>query len=143
MTDLRAELDRIYSEHGRLTADLVVAAARPKRHPLHKMVFDRSVDEAAEAWYREKARDLIRSVRVVYKDEDKTGPERSVRKFHAVRDETGWHYETIEKIGADPFLTRLLLATAEREWRELLKRYSHLEEFIALVRSDLDEQKAA
>lgn len=143
MTDLRAELERIQSEHGRLTSDIVVEAARPKQHPLHSMVFDRPVDEAAEAWYRHNARDLIRSVKVVYKEDDKSGPERSVRKFHAVRDETGWHYETIEKIGASPFLTRLLLADAEREWRQLLQRYSHLEEFIKLVRDDVDEEEAA
>lgn len=143
MTDLRAELERIQSEHGRLTSDIVVEAARPEQHPLHSMVFDRPVGEAAEAWYRQKARDLIRSVRVVYKEEDKTGPERSVRKFHAIRDETGWHYETIETIGANQFQTRLLLADAEREWRAMLRRYSHLEEFINLVRNDVEEEKAA
>lgn len=142
MTDLRAELEKIHSEHGRLTADIVVEAARAKRHPLHSMVFDRPPEQAAAAWYREKARDLIRSVRVVYKEEDRVGPEKSVRKFHAIRDETGWHYETIEKIGSNPFLTRILLADAEREWRQLLERYSHLEEFIALVRSDLEEKAA-
>jgi hypothetical protein len=137
MADLRTELQSIYDEHDHLTPDLLVQVARDKRHPLHDRVFDRPVKEAAEAYYRARAHELIVSVRITYRDADETGPEKSVRAFHAIRTEKGHVYEPVEKIASDDFSRTLLLRDMEREWRQLYDRYEQFGEFLTMIREDI------
>lgn len=137
MSDLRAQLQTIYDEHGVLTPAIVVDVARPKDHPLHVRVFDLGQRDAAEAWYRERAHELIRSVRIAYRE----GAEGLVqgRAFVAVRSEgvNEYVYEPAEKVAADPFVREIVLREMEREWRTLHRRYEQFEEFVALVSSSL------
>lgn len=136
---LRDQLQAIYDEHGKLTPDLVVQVARPKNHPLHPRVFDRAPGEAAEAWYRHRAHELITSVRVVYKQADESGPEKTVRAFHAYRapKSTGYVYEPLEKVVENDFARQIVLMDMEREWRQLHARYEGFVEFLEMVREDL------
>jgi hypothetical protein len=134
---LRDELQAIYDQHGRLTPELVVQVARPRGHPLHDRVFDRAPKQAAEAWYRHRAHELIRSVRVVYRDADEAGPERSVRAYHAVPTPAGPVYEPAEMVALDPFQRQLLLRQMERDWKALRARYGMFAEFAELVAGDL------
>lgn len=135
--NLRDELQTIYEQHGKLTPDLVVQTARPEDHPLHGRVFDRAPGEAAEAWYRHRAHDLIRSVRVVYRQADESGPERSVRAYHAIPSASGPVYEPAETVAVDPFTRELLLRQMERDWRLLQARYGTFAEFVEMIRGDL------
>lgn len=135
---LREELQAIHAKHGKLTPDLVVEEARSAEHPLHNHVFDRPPTEAAEAWYRHRAHALIASVKVVYKEADENGPERSVRAFHAVQTEQGYIYEPVDRFVHDGFSRRLLLTSMEREWKQLFDRYKEFEEFLELVKTDLE-----
>lgn len=137
MSSLRDQIQAVYDKHGELTPEILVEEARPKDHPLHDRVFDRPISEAAEAYYRNRAQELIVSVRVVYKEADETSPQRSVRAFHAVQSEAGYRYEPLERVVEDEFTRKLLLRDMEREWRQLLKRYQDLEEFLTMVRDDL------
>jgi hypothetical protein len=139
---LREHLQAIYDKHGELTPELVVQTARRKTHPLHALVFDRPAEEAAEAWYRERAHELIQSVRVVYREADENGPEKSVRAYHAVRREAGYVYEPVEKIADDPFVRKLVLNDMRREWEQLKARYEDMEEFLSLVHEWLEAQAA-
>ena len=139
---LRDELQTIYAKHGQLTPELVVQEARGKDHPLHSFVFDRPPGEAAEAWYRHRAHSLITKARVVYKEADETGPERSIRAFHALQTETGFVYEPIERVATDDFSRKLLLASMEREWKQLFDRYKEFEEFLVLVNTDVRSASA-
>ncbi len=139
---LRDELQSIYATHGQLTPELVVQAARPEDHPLHSHVFDREPREAAEAWYRHRAHALITSVKVVYKEADENGPERSVRAFHAIQTEEGFKYEPVERFTSDDFARKLLLTSMEREWKQLFDRYKEFEEFLALVGADVSSASA-
>jgi hypothetical protein len=116
---LREQLQAIYDEHGKLTPELVVQAARVPSHPLHDRVFDRAPNEAAEAWYRHRAHELIQSVKVVYKEADENGPERSVRAFHCVPSPAGPVYEPADEIVVDDFKRALLLREMERDWQAL------------------------
>jgi hypothetical protein len=134
---LRGELQAIYSTHGKLTPGIVVEVARPKDHPLHSYVFDHNVKEAAEAWYRHRAHELITSVKIVYKEADETGPQRSVRAFHALQTEEGYVYEPVERIATDDFARKLLLTSMEREWKQLFDRYKEFEEFLSIVNTDI------
>lgn len=134
MSTVKEQLKAIYDRHGMLTPELVVQTARPKTHPLHGHVFDREPNDAAEAWYRYRAHELIQSVRIVYREaEDKP---LDVRAWHAVRGETGYVYEPAESIVRDDFKSRLVLQDMEREWRQLKGRYDAFHEFWEMVNSD-------
>ncbi len=133
---LREQLQAIYDTHGKLTPSLVVNEARDPDHPLHDR-FEWNYAVAAEAWRREQAHELVRSVRIVYrKSED--GPEKSVRAFHALRSERGYVYEPADKVVENPLLTRIVLADMRREWETLRRRYGGFREFAQMVRADLE-----
>jgi hypothetical protein len=130
--DLRDQLQQLYDANQRLTPALVLAEARDPDSPLHPL-FEWNNDEAAERWRLHQARELIRSVRVVYKPATGTDPARSVRAWHAIRDEAGHHYEPAEQVALNPFQRRLLMADMEREWLQLQRRWSHFDEFWRLI----------
>lgn len=134
---LRDELDAVRGEYGRLTPALVVDAARPKNHPLHSR-FEWDDKIAGESYRRVQAQELIRSVRITYREPTETTPGESIRAYHAVPSSDGWQYEPAEDIAEDPFKTKLVLAEMEREWQALHRRYGHFAEFIAIVRRDTD-----
>lgn len=137
--DLRSALLAVRAEHGRLTPDAVVTAARPADHPLHsRFEWDDAV--AGEEFRRVQARELIRSVRVVYREATEKDPARSVRAFHAVRDDEGERdYAPLDDVVASPFLTKLVLADMRREWLALRRRYESFDEFWRLVAGEADE----
>lgn len=132
--DLRGHLQAIRDQHGRLTPALVVEAARPKNSPLHTAVFDRSPKEAAEAWYRERAHQLIRKARITYVAQDEI---RDVRAFQCVRTPDSFVYEPSEEVAQDPFMRTMVLRDMERDWRTLRARYGHFEEFVELITRDI------
>lgn len=142
MSGIREQLQTIYEEHGQLTPALVVEAARPKSSPLHSKVFDVAPAAAAERYYLDRARALIRSVKVTYRDQDTDRPV-TVRAFHAVAGPQGHVYEPLDHVADDPLLRALVLRNMEREWRQLHARYGAFTEFLALVRQDLEGTAAA
>lgn len=138
---LRDHLQSIYDKHGKLTPGIVVQEARAKNHPLHDR-FEWDDKRAGDAWRRQQAHELIRSVRVVYREATETDPEASVRAWHAVRSDQEHVYEPAQVIAEDPLLTQMLLRDMEREWKQLHRRYGHMVEFIELVRGDLGDAAA-
>jgi hypothetical protein len=135
---LREQLQAIYDEHGRLTAGLVVDASKAKSHPLHARYWSLADREAAYEYRKVLAAKDIRSVTVVYREADESSPAEHVRAFHAVRDEEGeYSYEPVEKVVQSEFLTKLLLADMEREWKALKRRYDTFTEFWQMVKSDV------
>jgi hypothetical protein len=137
VSGLREELQRIYEDHGSLTPQIVLDKARVPTHPLHNR-FDWDDATAAESWRREQAHELIRIARVVYRQADDNSEEKTVRAFHAVRNDKGYAYEPAEKVAADPFTARLVLNEMEREWQALKRRYQQFDEFLAMVRNDVE-----
>lgn len=133
---LRDQLQAVYDRRGQLTPAVVVDEARDEAHPLHsRFEWDDSV--AGEQWRRSQAQELIRSVKVVYREATDNEEARTVRAFHAVRGEDGHVYEPVEKVVEDPFTKRLVMADMEREWKALKRRYEHFSEFSSLVLQDL------
>lgn len=138
MSGLRDELLAVRSQHGKLTPQLVVDAARNPEHPLHsRFEWDDAV--AGEAWRRQQAHELIRKAKVVYREAGETEPEKSVRAFVAIRAEEGHVFDPVEEVAQDPFRQRLVLADMEREWKALFARYKEFEEFLSLVRQDVSD----
>lgn len=139
MAGLRDQLLAIRDANGgQLTPEAVVTAARPTDHPLHSRIFDRTPREAAEAWYRHRAHELIQSVRVAYIADDKP---KDIRAFVAVPEDEGpnptYVYEPVEEALMDDKTRQLVLSRMEREWRSLHARYGDMAEFAALVRESL------
>lgn len=135
---LRDHLQAIYDRHGELTAELVVTEARAKTHPLHNR-FTWDNREAAKQWRQAQASELIRSVRVVYKEATEDEEARSVRGYHAVRGPAGYAYRPADEVAADPFMRQLVLNDMERDWKALKRRYADFAEFTGMVRADLEE----
>lgn len=138
--DLRDQLQKLYDENRRLTPVLVLTEARDPDSPLHTL-FEWNDSEAAERWRLQQARELIRSVRVVYREATGTDPARSVRAWQAIRGEEGYVYEPAEQVALDPFQRKLLMADMEREFLQLQRRWSDFDEFWRLV-STATEKRA-
>lgn len=137
MSDLRGQLQEIYDRHGRLTPAVVVEEARPEESPLHhELEWDDAV--AGDEYRLIQAHRLIQRARIVYRTAS-NGERSTVRAFHAVRGPQGYAYEPAEKVAADPFMARLVLADMEREWRAFRRRYEKFEEFWQMIRGDLGE----
>lgn len=134
MAGLRDLLQAVYEEHGYLTPALVRDVARDPGHALHQLVFDKSVDDAAESYYLDRAHQLIRSVKITYNKPD--GPPVTIRGFHCVKSAEGFVYHPADRVAADPLLSRILIADMEREWRTLKQRWEQFGEFWELVRRD-------
>jgi hypothetical protein len=141
VASLRDHLQSIYDNSGMLTPAIVLETARDPAHPLHSR-FTWDDNAAAESWRKHQAQELIRSVRIVYREATETEPARSVRAFHAVRRENGHVYEPAEKVAEDPFTKKLLLADMEREWKQLHRRYQEFAEFAEMVKRDIEEKAA-
>lgn len=138
---LRDQLQTIYDQHNRLTPQLVVDEARPDDHPLHNR-FEWDDEIAGEAWRRHQAHELIRSVKIVRKDD--SGREYpKVRAFHALRLDDGISYEPLDSIIDNEFQVRLLLSDMRREWRTLKARYDQFHEFWQIVKGDVQKQDEA
>lgn len=137
MSTLHEQLQVIYDERGELTPSLVVDAARDNDHPLHAR-FDWIDTSAAEAWRREQASSLIRSVRIKYADA--ANEPRDLRAFVAIKGAESHQssYTPTETAMADPFMRALVLRDMERDWRTLKKRYQHMAEFADLIRSEIE-----
>ena len=131
MASLRDQLTAIYRESGELTPGGVVAAATPVDHPLHdRFEWDDSV--AGHEYRKVQASELIRSVKIVYRETPAGEPVR-VRAFSSVRDDKQQAYRPTEEVLSDEFSRRLLLNECRREIESLKRRYGHLEEFAALL----------
>lgn len=102
--EVKARLAMLENERGQLTPTIVVEDAKRKESPLHDL-FDWNVKEAAEKWWLEQARTIIRSVKVVITDEHIT-----VKTPHYVRDpnakgkEQG--YVSVAQLQRDPVAAR-------------------------------------
>jgi hypothetical protein len=134
VSGLRAQLTAIYEQHGELTPERVVEAARLESHPLHHR-FDWDDRVAGDSWRRHQAAELIRSVRIRYTRPDGMWPPvGEVRAFLGVRDGSGpARYEPAQQVANDPALRELALRDMKRDWDNMVARYEAFEEFSDLV----------
>jgi hypothetical protein len=137
---LRSELQALYERNGRLTKSEVVEEARS--HPesaLNRHIFHVNQSEAAERYYLQRAGELIRTITVKRDPKGNQGEPFRLRAYHSVPDdELTRAYRSLDDVAEDEFASKLLLQTAEREWRQLRVKYGHLEAFLALVRNDVN-----
>lgn len=138
---LRDHLHAIKDKHGRLTPALVVEEASNPRHELHgRFEWDDSV--AGDAWRKEQARQLIKSVYVTYRKSD--GENVSIREFYAVRESTAadsdpgkYAFNTLDELKADPLTLEIVRRDLERDWRSLRAKYEAFEDFWVVIGADM------
>ncbi|WP_280320167.1 hypothetical protein [Nocardia wallacei] len=138
---LHQQLLDIRATRGQLTPADVVDVARDEAHPLHsRFEWDDAI--AGEAYRRVQASDLIRSVRITYR-ETSEGDQRSVRAWSTLPDAPDRDgYRPTEEVLEDPFASKLLLRQAERELKAFQRKYGHLKEFADLVAQTLTDGAA-
>lgn len=134
MTTARQALQDLHDRHDGLTPRLVLDTAREPSHVLHSH-FEWDNDEAAERYRLDQARALIRSFKVVYREDDNA--RRKVRAFVSTVSETGPVYRATEQVLSDAFARDLLLRGLERDTQALRRKYGHLEEFAAIIHRQL------
>jgi hypothetical protein len=149
-TEAAQWLQSLYNEQGFLTAEMVRDAARSEDCPAHAFVFNLPEDEAAEQHYLERARKLIRSIRIVYRDVTDQEPTK-VRFFHSVPtdDTTGHHYISASDLARKPDQMLLARNEAERQLRGAERAVEGLDliandpEITAITKPLLNEMRTA
>lgn len=132
-----ATVNRVVEREGVCTAQRLVDEARPDSSPLHPG-FNWDDETAAEAYRREQARLLIRSVRVQVEDRPESAP--TFVRVQGVTDEGGWSgYKPLSKLTVDE------RSQVEREALGMLnalrRRYSSLQR-LESVWAAIDEATA-
>lgn len=137
---LKEALEDIRMRKGTLTPVLVVEEARADKTVAGKLLNGRLEwrdDVAAEAHRVDQARELIRSVRVVYTEATESESARTIRAFHAVSSAEGHRFEPVQVVAEDPLVREMVLRDMEREWKALHRRWAEFEEFTQLVTGTL------
>ncbi|HUT60598.1 MAG TPA: hypothetical protein VNA25_22360 [Phycisphaerae bacterium] len=133
---VEARLQELYVEHGKLTPDLVVAEARKPKSILHGY-FNWDIEHAAMEHWRDRARTLIRSVRLVITTET-TAVEcvAYVRDPNSPADEQG--YLQVDKVRTEADVARGVLVD---EFSRAASALSRARELAAVfnMRKDVDD----
>jgi len=127
--DANAELQRIKEEHGDVYDEVIVEEAGSPTSPLHSE-FEWDDPTAAHEYRRTQARQLMRSLVIVYKHPDTKEP-RTVRAWEHVRTDTrkrgACNYVPIQEIMKDRPARESFMETAYRELEAWLDRWEDLE----------------
>lgn len=111
-------LTDIRDKHGILTPEIVREEARPEDSPIHAYIFNKPADEAAEAYYLDRAHRLIQMARVTIRENESTQPI-SVRAFFSIPgEEARYVYEPVAEIVSDPMKFESARKEASRRLRE-------------------------
>ena len=124
------EFNRIERQYGRVTARAVVEVSQPTDAPLHDVIFHVGQRRAAQLHYEERARDLIRSLKVRIIEAPTSVP---VRARVSLVQEDGQQYYSAEAVALDPELSEAYRAIV---WRRLLALKAEMlawDEFAAIV----------
>lgn len=108
------------------TPAAVVAAAKKKRSPIHRL-FEWNDATAAKEYRLEQARLTVRSVVVVFRDDQ--DEERTTRAFVHIKRDDSAAYETIADVMSDATMKRQLMERGLKEMDDFRRRYADVEAF--------------
>jgi tRNA A37 N6-isopentenylltransferase MiaA len=134
-TKAHAALEEIRKGNNGLTDDAIVQAAKPKSHALHKW-FEWDDSQAAKEHRRSQARQLIRSLEVVYTE----APDIKTRVYEVEQkvrpqDPGRTVYTTAEEVLANPESRDRLIAEAIRSAMQFRRRFKMLHELDAVMQA--------
>lgn len=121
----------------------IVEYARPANSPIH-LAFTWDRDKAHEKWLLEEARQMARSIQVVYV---RTGAKRmeSSKAFFSVRSGDTRGYASQEKIKSSADLTQQVIDSARRELSSYVLKFQFVAGFgsyVPRLRQIIDEMQA-
>jgi hypothetical protein len=124
-----------------VSAEKIVEAARPKRSPIHKVIFSESDEDAAFHHRCGLARHLVRHIVVMVAQ---NGGEVETRAFHHVATESTEErgYIASREVWRRPELAEQVVRKALvelRSWRQRYSQYSELAAVIGRIDEVLDE----
>ena len=125
-----AELLRIKSSRGRITTDIVVREAIPKKHPFNAHIWGASKDEAEKEYRRIRAAEIIRGMVVISRPYE-GGPPVEVPAFPNIKESEANNerqYLPIEEVYSNGELRAQLLKEFVDRIRNLRKIYGGLKE---------------
>lgn len=132
-------MERLRAEDN-LTPSTLIAAARPKRSPIHHL-WTWDVQAAAEAHWLTQARYYMRSV--VKRVEYDTGDVEEVRAFHVIREEIDEedgepkedHWYSVQDISEDAAYSSQVIARAKAELAAFDRKYRQYRRVFAYERT--------
>jgi len=132
--DRLAELQRDNGQ--RVTARMVVDAARPEDSPLHPC-FEWDNVRAGELYRESQARYVLRSIKVV-QERNEDGPTRTVHAFinleEQVGDDVQRAYVPIARVMSDAELFTKACEQAARELHAFSERYAQFDQLVQIAR---------
>lgn len=124
-------LEKIRQEHdGNLKPQDVVAAARNKKHPLHKH-FEWDDATAANGYRRMQARGIIRITRQV----DASSPKGTSRAFLSINAEEHRSYRALNEVKGSNTLMEAVLNAALKDLKAFEDRYGELIDICDMVKA--------
>ena len=138
---LAEELSAIRIKHGVLTPEATVEEARDKDSPLHPHIFKLGTKDAAEEYYKNQARQMIRSICVIVEE----NPDWKIPANINIRgDGTERGYFPVEEVMASPDMRAEALRRVWETLTRLRRLYSHMEQFASVWAAvDETEKKVA
>ena len=121
---------------GHITPEMVIEAARDKRHPLHNE-FDWNVKSAAHKHWQNTARHIIRSVKIVYRVEHKNVTAVAYARDPDADSKTQG-YISVASIRSDEDVARDIVIAEFKRVRSALKRARDLANVLG-ASDDIDE----
>lgn len=139
--DLREELQRIYDANNQLTPELVVEEASSPDSKLHRY-FEWDDTQAAKQYRFIQADNMIRRVKIVWKETPKSKPVR-IRAFlptapQAKKTES-YNYKPTEEILVDDFQRRILFNNMVRDFEAFKRKYRNMEGYSDYLLGQLEE----
>ena len=120
-------LEALAEEQGKITPDIVVDDARNENSPLHDF-FEWDLEIAARGHWKQQARNLIGSINVIVKVEDRQIETRAWCHVF-VTEHQEQNYQPIIRVMSDVDMRKQMLETAIREldtWRKKYEQYKEL-----------------
>lgn len=139
--NLREELQRIYDANQQLTPKIVVEEASSPDSKLHGY-FEWDDTEAAKQYRFIQADNLIRRVKIVWKEAPKAKPVR-IRAFLPTAPQAGktesYNYKPTEEILVDDFQRRILFNNMVRDFEAFKRKYRNMEGYSDYLRGQLEQ----
>lgn len=126
---IRSAVENIERRDGLCHPSALVAAARPKRSPLHTL-FTWDDGEAAAKWRTHEARNIIRQIRVETDDDDDATPAFVHVREITVEGVRSGYMSTVRAMASDH--REQVIADVQKQLAGLRSRYKHLSEFDAV-----------
>lgn len=130
-------IEKLRQAHGEVTPEMLVEAAKAKRHALHPVIYELDDEGAVREHRLERARYVLRHIEIERSDM----PDKPIRAYSVARstfEPRKQAYKDTEELMQDPDERAELLKRALAQLVSIRRQYRHLQELAVVVRA-IDE----